>query len=103
MLKWVMTEMMRIEAEAKVGATKGKHAKERTTYFSGARAPRVDTRLGTVYLLVPKVRKGGYVLFFISERRRSAAWKVALRTLSCSMTSRRSTRRGSPQPTDRSG
>ena len=71
MLKWVMTEMMRIEAEAKVGATKGKHTKEGTTYFSGARAPRVDTRLGTVYLLVPKVRKGGYVPFFISERRRS--------------------------------
>jgi len=38
MLKWVMTEMMRIEAEAKVGAVKGKHAKDRTTYFSGARA-----------------------------------------------------------------
>ena len=43
MLKWVMTEMMRIEAEAKVGAAKGKHATERTTYFSGARARRVDT------------------------------------------------------------
>jgi len=27
MLRWVMTEMMRIEAEAKVGATKGKHTK----------------------------------------------------------------------------
>jgi len=38
MLKWVMTEMMRIEAEAKVGAAKGKHARERTTYFSGSRA-----------------------------------------------------------------
>jgi transposase-like protein len=71
MLKWVMTEMMRTEAEAKVGATKGKHTRERTTYFSGARARRVDTRLGTVYLLVPKVRKGGYVPFFISERKRS--------------------------------
>jgi len=29
MLKWVMTEMMRIEAEAKVGAAKGKHTRER--------------------------------------------------------------------------
>jgi putative transposase len=78
MLKWVMTEMMRIEAEAKVGATKGKHAKERTTYFSGTRARRVDTRLGTVYLLVPKVRKGGYVPFFISERRRSEQALIAV-------------------------
>jgi hypothetical protein len=48
MLQWVMTEMMRIEAEAKAGAAKGKHARERTTYFSGARAWRVDTRMGTV-------------------------------------------------------
>ncbi len=63
--------MMRIEAEAKVGATKGKHTRAHTTYFSRARARRVGTRLGTVYLLVPMVRKGGYVLFFISERRRS--------------------------------
>jgi transposase-like protein len=78
MLKWVMTEMMRIEAEAKVGATKGKHTRERTTYFSGARARRVDTRLGTVYLLVPKVRKGGYVPFFISERRRSEQALIAV-------------------------
>jgi transposase-like protein len=31
----------------------------------------MDTRLGTIYLLIPKLRKGGYVPFFISERRRS--------------------------------
>jgi len=78
MLKWVMTEMMRIEAEAKVGAAKGKHAQDCTTYFSGARARRVDTRLGTVYLLVPKVRKGGYIPFFVSERRRSEQALIAV-------------------------
>lgn len=71
MLKWVMTELMRIEVEAKIGTPKGKHAKDRMTHFSGTRVRRVDTRMGTVYLLVPKVRKGGYVPFFISERRRS--------------------------------
>jgi len=59
MLKWVMTERMRIETKAKVGAAKAKHSKERTTHFSGGRARRVDTRMGTVYLVVPKVRKGG--------------------------------------------
>ncbi|MBE3143981.1 MAG: IS256 family transposase [Planctomycetes bacterium] len=78
MLKWVMTEMMRIEAEAKVGAAQGKHSKERTTHFSGGRARRVDTRMGTVYLVVPKVRKGGYVPFFISERRRSEQALIAV-------------------------
>jgi transposase-like protein len=78
MLKWVMEEMMRIEAEAKVGAAKEKHDKGRTTYFSGSRARRVDTRMGTVYLVVPKVRKGGYVPFFISERRRSEQALIAV-------------------------
>jgi transposase-like protein len=78
MLKWVMTEMMRIETEAKVGAAKGRHSKERTTHFSGRRARRVDTRMGTVYLVVPKVRKGGDVPFFISERRRSEQALIAV-------------------------
>ncbi len=66
-----MTEMMRIEAEAEVGTAKWKHSKDRTTYFSGGRVRRVGTRMGMVYLVVPKIRKGGYVPFFISERRRS--------------------------------
>ena len=70
--------MMRIEAEAKVGATKGKHTRERTTYFSGARARRIDMRLGTVYLLVPKASKDGHVQFFISERRRSEQALIAV-------------------------
>ena len=78
MLKWVMTEIMRNEAEAKVRATKGKHAKEHTTYFSGARACRADTRLGTACPFVPKVPKGGYVPFFISERRRSEQALIAV-------------------------
>jgi putative transposase len=78
MLKWVMTEMMRIEVEAKVGAAKGQHSKDRTTHFSGGRARRVDTRMGTVYLVVPKIRKGGYVPFFISERRRSEQALIAV-------------------------
>ena len=78
MLKWVMTELMRIELEAKIGTPKGKHAKDRKTHFSGTRVRRVDTRMGTVYLLVPKVRKGGYVPFFISERRRSEQALIAV-------------------------
>ena len=36
-----MTEMMMIEAEAKVGANTGKHATEQPPYFSGAR-PRAS-------------------------------------------------------------
>jgi putative transposase len=78
MLEWVAHQMMLIEAEGKVGAEKGKHSRHRKTYFSGARVRRMDTRLGTIYLYVPKLRKGGYVPFFVTERKRSELALAAL-------------------------
>lgn len=78
MLEWTAQQMMQIEAEAKVGAAKGEHSQERKTYFSGTRVRRMDTRLGTVYLFIPKLRKGGYIPFFITERRRSEQALIAL-------------------------
>ena len=78
MLEWTAQQMMQIEAEGKVGAQKGEHSKDRKTYFSGRRVRRMDTRLGTVYLFIPKLRKGGYVPFFISERKRSEQALVGL-------------------------
>lgn len=71
MLTWITGRMMEIESESKVGAEKGVHSSERKTYFSGKRVRRFDTRIGTIYLLVPKLRKGGYIPFFLSERKRS--------------------------------
>ncbi|NPV84138.1 MAG: hypothetical protein HPY46_11225, partial [Candidatus Aminicenantes bacterium] len=37
MLEWLAEELMRVEAEARVGAEKGKHSEERKTHFSGYR------------------------------------------------------------------
>jgi transposase-like protein len=71
MMKWMMDQLMQIEAEQRVGAGKGEHSSERRSYFSGYRPRRFDTRLGTVYLMIPKIRKGGYIPFFITEKRRS--------------------------------
>jgi len=71
MLQWLTERMMEVEAELKAGAAKGKHAPERTTHFSGTRVRRFDTRLGTLYLLVPKLRQGGYIPFFVTEKKRS--------------------------------
>ena len=71
MLKWLLHELMTIEATAKVGASKGKHSKDRKTHFSGTRLRRFDTRYGTVYLMIPKLRNGGYIPFFVTERKRS--------------------------------
>jgi putative transposase len=71
-------ELMKVEAEAKVGAPKGKHSRERKTYFSGYRVRKLHSRLGTLYLVIPKVRKGGYVPFFLVTRKRSEAALISL-------------------------
>jgi len=71
MLQWMTEQLMQTEAEAKAGAPKGQHKEDRLTHFSGYRVRRFDTRLGTMYLLVPKLRRGGYIPFFVVERKRS--------------------------------
>jgi transposase-like protein len=71
MLEWLCHKLMEVEVDTKVGASKGEHANGRSGYRSGTRVRRFDTRMGTMYLLVPKVRKGGYVPFFVTEKKRS--------------------------------
>ena len=71
MLQWVMDKFMEIEVAHKTGAEKGIHAQSRTGYRCGYRIRRFDTRLGTVYLSVPKIRQGGYIPFFVTEKKRS--------------------------------
>lgn len=78
MMKWMMDQLMQIEAQMKVGAKKGEHSSERKSHFSGYRPRRFDTRLGTVYLMIPKIRKGGYIPFFITEKRRSEQALIAM-------------------------
>jgi putative transposase len=73
MLQWITEKIMQLEARQKVGAQKGEHSTERATHFSGNRLRRFDTRMGTMYLLVPKLRKGGYIPFFVTERKRNEA------------------------------
>ena len=64
---------MEAEVSAQLGAEKNEQSQERKSYRSGYRPRRLDTRMGTMYLLVPKVRNGGYIPFFITERKRSEA------------------------------
>jgi transposase-like protein len=78
MLDWLLAEFMKAESESKVGSVKNKHNKDRKTYFSGYRTRRFDTRLGTFYLLVPKLRNGGYIPFFLQEKKRSETALIAL-------------------------
>ena len=71
MFQWVMDKFMETEVAHKSGAEKGSHSQTRTVYRCGYRVRRFDTRLGTVYLSVPKIRQGGYIPFFVTEKKRS--------------------------------
>lgn len=73
MLEWLCDRLMEAEISAKIGADKSEHTSERNSYRSGYRPRRFDTRMGTIYLMVPKIRQGGYVPFFVSNRKRSEA------------------------------
>ena len=71
MMQWLTEQLMEIEVSKKANAKKGVHSTERKTYRCGNRLRRFDTRLGTMYLLIPKLREGGYVPFFVTEKKRS--------------------------------
>jgi len=73
MLEWLCAQLMEAEVSSKLSAEKNERADERSGYRCGYRPRRLDTRMGTMYLMVPKVRQGGYIPFFITERRRSEA------------------------------
>ena len=73
MLEWLCSRMMEAEVSSKIGADKHEQSQERTSHRCGFRPHRLDTRVGTMYLMVPKVRSGGYIPFFVTERKRSEA------------------------------
>ena len=66
-----MNMLMEMEATRITGGEKGVHTKDRNDYRSGTRQRRLDTRLGTFNLEVPKFRKSGYVPFFMKYKQRS--------------------------------
>lgn len=71
MLEWLCTQLMEAEVNQQLGAEKSQRTDGRSGYRSGYRPRRLDTRMGTMYPMVPKVRQGGYILFFVTERKHS--------------------------------
>jgi len=67
---------MEAEVSAKIKAQKSERTDSRQGYRSGYRVRRFDTRMGTMYLFVPKLRKGGYVPFFVTEKSRAEAAQI---------------------------
>ena len=73
MLKWLCERLMEAEVDEKIGAEKSERVSNRQGYRSGYRVRRFDTRMGTMYLMVPKLRNGGYIPFFVEAKKRSEA------------------------------
>lgn len=73
LLEWLCKQLMETEVDSKLGAGKGERTDSRSGYRSGYRVRKWDTRMGTMYLLVPKLRNGGYIPFFMTARKRSEA------------------------------
>lgn len=73
MLEWLCAQLMEAEVSGLVGAEKNVHCSGRSDYRCGYRPRRLDTRMGTMYLMVPKLRNQGYIPFFVTERKRSEA------------------------------
>ncbi|WP_319371606.1 transposase [uncultured Ilyobacter sp.] len=70
-LEWLCYKLMDVEFSFKVGALISERKLERSSYRSGYRPKRFDTRIGPIHLKVPKLRKGGYIPFFSSDRVKS--------------------------------
>lgn len=65
--------LWRLKSASNWGAETGERSGSRSGYRCGYRPWRLDTQMGTMYLMVPKVRQEGYILFFVTERKRSEA------------------------------
>ena len=59
MFKWLCEKLMETEVQTKLGAEKSERVANRQGYRSGYRVRRFDTRMGTMYLMVTKIRSGG--------------------------------------------
>jgi transposase-like protein len=69
MLAFAADRMMEMEVEARTGAPLGARSASRSTQRNGYRARNWDTRVGTVELAIPKLRRGSYFPTFLEPRK----------------------------------
>ena len=67
----VLREFMEIEVASKTGAALGERTEDRLCMRNGYRERRLDTRVGSLQLPIPRLREGSYFPSFLSPRRRS--------------------------------
>jgi transposase-like protein len=71
MMTFLANRMMDLEVESLTGAAHGERSPARINHRNGYRERAWDTRVGTLDLEIPKLRKGSYFPAFLEPRRAS--------------------------------
>jgi hypothetical protein len=82
MIGFAAQRLMELEAETACGAGHGERSKYRTNLRNGYRDRDWHTRVGTVELRIPKLRKGSYFPGFLDPRRMAEKALTAVATVS---------------------
>jgi transposase-like protein len=72
LLQTMINALLSADADAVCGAEWGKASPDRVTQRNGYRHRELDTRVGTIDVAVPKLRKGTYFPEWLLERRKRA-------------------------------
>jgi putative transposase len=76
---FMVRELIEAELAARIGAEHGERAPERrTTQRNGYRCRDWDTRVGTIELAIPKLRRGSFMPSILEPRRRAEQALVAV-------------------------
>lgn len=67
----ILEQIMEVEVERLVGAALHEKSEDRQNQRNGYRVRRLDTRVGTLHLEIPKLRKGSYLPSFLEPYQRS--------------------------------
>ena len=72
LLQTMLNALLSADADAVVGAEYGRPSPGRTAQRNGYRHRDLDTRVGTIEVAIPKLRKGSYFPEWLLERRKRA-------------------------------
>jgi transposase-like protein len=78
MIAFVAARMMELDVEALTGAAHGERTAERINQRNGYRQRIWETRVGTVPVAIPKLRKGSYFPAFLEPRRAAEKALIAV-------------------------
>lgn len=80
MLALMLQQFMEVEVSQQLGAAKSQRSSERLGHRNGYRERRLETRLGSLDLSIPKTRQGSYFPSFLEPRKR---WEKAFVQVAC--------------------